>query len=126
MQVNPISNSQYSKNFNGGMHVNSRRAQWLIVSGCNAGQFEKVKNIFAKQKNNILYCFIYSCGKGKRLEAKLMCQKYISNFKDSYKQIPILESKLGFIKRLSRRMDKYQNQLQEAAKKQEAERSKPL
>jgi len=117
MRINPISNLQHSQNFNGGMHVNSRHAQWLIVSNCNARQLEKIKDIFAKQKSNILYCFIYSYGKGKRLEARLMCEKYISNFKDSYKQIPIFESKSGFIKRLSNRMDMYQKQLQDAAKK---------
>ena len=116
MQVNPISNSQYSTSFNGGMHVNSKKAQWLITKSCSPKQIEKINDIFDKQKNNILYCFIYTLGDHKRLEAILQCEKFITNFKNRYKQAPLFESKFGFIKRLSRRMDKYQKQLQDAAK----------
>ena len=117
MQVNPISNSQYSTSFQGGIHVYSKKARHLILTSCSNNQIEEIKKIFDKQKNNIVYCFIYPSDNKKRLEAKLMCEKYIVNFKDNYKQIPVLESKLGFIKRLSKRMDKYQNQLRDAAKK---------
>ena len=114
MKINPISNSQRKTTFGGGMFVNSTNAQRLILKRCNSVQIEKIRDIFEKQKNNILFCFIYTSENGKRLEAVLQCGKYITNFKDRYKQIPLFESKFGFIKRLSKRMDKYKTQLQKA------------
>ena len=94
----------------------SPKAQQLISDSCSPKQMEEIKSIFNKQKNNIVYCFIYPSDNKKRLEAKLMCERFIVNFKDIYKQVPVFESKFGFIKRLSKRMDKYKKQLQDAAK----------
>ena len=114
MQINPISNSQYKPAFQGGMGVLDRNAQHIIEKKCNAKQFQELKDIFYSQVNDKVFCFIYASKNKKRLEARIQCPYFIVNFKEYYKQIPIFESTFGFIKRMSKRMNKYRAQLQKA------------
>ena len=104
----------------GGMGVFSTDAQEMILKSCNAKQLQELKDIFQKQLNDKLFCFIFLSKNKKWLEAKFQCTHFINNFKDSYRQIPVFESKLGFIKRMSRRMDKYRAQLQKADEEMKA------
>ncbi len=114
MQVNSISNSEYKQSFYGGIGVFDTDAQQMILKNCSAEQIEKLKDIFVKQKNDRLFCFIYLSKNKNRLEARIMCTHFIKNFKEYYKQIPIFESTFGFIKRMSKRMDKYKDRLRAA------------
>lgn len=120
MQINPISNSQYKQPFQGGMCVYSLDAQKMIMKKCNAKQIEEVKDIFKKQINDKVFCFFYPSKNKRKLEAKIMCTHFIRNFKEYYKQIPVFESTFGFIKRMSKRMDKYRAQLQKAEEEAKA------
>lgn len=120
MLVNPISNSEYKPSFQaqGGMYVYDLYARLNILLECSDKQKEELKDIFIKQQNDRLFCYIYSSKKNKnRLEARIMCTHFIKNFKEFYKQIPIFESTFGFIKRMSKRMDKYKDQLRAAGAK---------
>ena len=118
MIVNPISNSQYRPSYKGGIGVFDLDAQQLILRNCNSKQLEELQEILQKQKNDKVFCFIYTSKKNKkRLEARIMCTHFINNFKEFYKQIPFFESTFGFIKRLSKQMDKYKAQLQQAGEK---------
>ena len=114
MKVNPISNSQYTPSNQGGIGCFDSVAQQIILKNCSAKQLEEMKDIFKKQKNDKIFCFIYSSENKKRLEARIMCTHFLKNFKEYYKQIPIFESTFGFIKRMSKQMDKYKEQLQKA------------
>ena len=116
MLINPISNSQYNPSIQGGMRVFDKDARSIILKKCNDKQFLELKDIFKNQQNDKVFCFIYTSKNKKRLEARVMCTHFIKNFKEYYKQIPVFESTFGFIKRMSKRMDKYIAQLQKAEK----------
>ena len=112
MLINPISNSQYKPSIHGGFGIFDPAAQKMILKNCNTKQLEELEDIFLKQRNDKLFCFIYTSKNKKRLEARMMCTHFIKNFKEFYKQIPFFESTFGFIKRMSKQMDKYKSQLQ--------------
>ena len=114
MKINPI--SQYNPSFQS-IHVYDQHAQRLILDSVNLNQYNELKDIFSKQANNVVNCYLYRSKNEKNLRARIMCQYFINNFKEHYKQFPIFESKLDFIKRLSKQMDKYQNQLNKAGAK---------
>ena len=81
-------------------------------------QLTELKSIVEKQKDNVVNCFIYKSESGNNLEARFMCGYFINGFKEYYKKIPVFESKLGFIRRLSAQMDKYREQLKNSAREQ--------
>lgn len=115
MQVNPILNSKYGSSFKS-MHVYDQEARKLILKSVNTKQLEELKDIFYKQADNQVFCFIFTSKNKKHLEARIMCRYFINNFKEYYKQIPIFESKFHFVKRMSEQMDKYQAILDKAQK----------
>ena len=117
MFVSPISNSQYKPSFKG-ICVFDTEAQKIILNKITNKQLTELKSIIEKQKDNVVNCFIYTSKSGKNLEARFMCQYFINGFKEYYQKIPVLESKLGFIRRLSAQMDKYREQLNKASRGQ--------
>ena len=68
-----------------------------------------LKEILIKQKNNPVNAYI---GLDKnRLTASLQCEYRLNDFKEKYKQIPLIESNVSFIKRIARKCDEYKAQL---------------
>ena len=117
MQVISISKSQYTPYFQGGIGIFDSNAQQMIMKNCNNKQIEELKEILRKQQNDKVFCFIYTDKNKKHLEARFQCTHFINNFKEFYKQIPFFESTFGFIKRMSKRMNKYKKILQDAGDK---------
>ncbi len=84
----------------------------------NQKEIEKLNQIAIIQEDNIVHGFIYASKSGRLLEGRIMCSYFITNFKEFYKQIPIIESKMGFVKRFVKQLDKYKEQLEKARKEQ--------
>ena len=69
-----------------------------------------LKNVLIKQKSNPVNAYIGL--DGKRLTASLQCEYRLKDFKEKYKQIPLIESNVSFIKRIARKCDEYKAQLE--------------
>jgi len=84
--------------------------QDLIKKSLNKKQLYKMLDVFEKENNNPVNVMIYS-NNNFLLKAKISCKYKIENFKEDYRQIPIIESKLSFIKRLAKKIHKYNESL---------------
>ena len=80
-----------------------------ILNKLNETQLTELKTILQEQQKNPVNAIIDS--KNLYLNAKIFCQYRLQNFKEKYKQIPFLESKLDFIKRVIKKCDEYKKQL---------------
>ena len=112
MQVSPISN-KISSNNNSGIAFRALIVEpetlSKIFKNLKTEQLIEFKNIVLEQNKNPIHIILNS--PKNRLEASLYCQYRLKNFKEKYKQIPIIESQFNFIKRIVNKANKYKKQL---------------
>ena len=109
LQINTLFSSVYSPSF-GTVYVTDIKAQRVIRKNLNKKRLESLKKIMQEQQNNPVHAFI-SIGNGGRLQAKVFCPYRLRNFKEYYKQRPIIESYFSFLKRIVKVTDKYKMQM---------------
>ena len=81
-----------------------------LLKGLNFDELNEIKNVFLQENQNPVCAYIHK-NDFSQLTANLYCPYYLKNFKENYKQIPLFESKLGFIKRIANICEKYREQL---------------
>lgn len=108
-KVNYTSNSSSSQAFKG-LHVTNPKVQGLLLKSLDAKQIETLSNITKNQENNSVHILLDSKN-GRTLNASFFCPYRIKNLKTEYKQFPIVESKMHFIKRVAKIADKYKEQI---------------
>lgn len=94
-----------------GLHVINTDVQQLLLTNLRENHLVRVSEIIKEQKNNSVHIIIDS-ENGKQLNAQLFCPYRLQRFKTKYKQIPIFESKFGFIKRIAKIANGYQKQIE--------------
>lgn len=110
MKTLPISSYNNNSTFKG-LHVTNPDVQKLLLTKLNSKQLDELSQIIKEQQNNSVHILLDSKN-GKRLDAFLVCLYRIQDFKTKYKQIPLLESKFNFIKRIVNVANEYNRQLQ--------------
>ncbi len=80
-----------------------------ILNELSEIEMSALKQDLLQQQNNPVDAIIQKgkCG----LKAKLVCQYRLKNFKENYKQIPLLESSKEFLKRIIKTCNEYKKQL---------------
>lgn len=104
-------NSVIRPTFNG-VHVIDTDVQKLLLTTLDSKQIEVLSQLVKKQQNNSVHILLNSKN-GKQLNASLICDYRLSDFKPKYKQIPFFESKIHFIKRIVNTAEKYKKQIQD-------------
>lgn len=110
MKTLPISSYNNNSTFKG-LHVTNPDVQKLLLTKLNSKQLDELSQIIKEQQNNSVHILLDSKN-SKRLDASLVCLYRIQDFKTKYKQIPLLESKFNFIKRIVNVANEYNRQLQ--------------
>lgn len=110
MKIQTSETSMSQPTFNG-LHVINPMVQKLLLTSLNSKELETLSDLTQRQQNNSVHIFLDSINE-KRLKASLMCSYRLQDFKTKYKQIPFLESKLHFIKRVANAADKYKKQIE--------------
>lgn len=110
-----IQNINYTNNYNSsqsfkGLHVTNPKVQGLLLKSLNSKQIETLSNITKNQENNSVHILLDSKN-GRTLNASFFCPYRIKDLKTEYKQIPIIESKMHFIKRVAKTANKYKEQI---------------
>lgn len=108
-KVSYTSNSKSSQSFKG-LHVTNPKVQKLLLKSLDNKQIETLSNIVKNQENNSVHILLDSKN-GQTLNASFFCPYRIKNFKTEYKQFPIIESKMHFIKRVAKTANKYKEQI---------------
>ena len=108
-KVSYTSNSKSSQSFKG-LHVTNPKVQKLLLKSLDNKQIETLSNIVRNQENNSVHILLDSKN-GQTLNASFFCPYRIKNFKTEYKQFPIIESKMHFIKRVAKTANKYKEQI---------------
>ena len=81
-----------------------------ILKNLSEKEIIGLNEVLIKQENNPVNAYI---GLDKnRLTASLQCEYRLKDFKEKYKQIPLIESNVSFIKRIARKCDEYKAQLE--------------
>lgn len=106
MKIQTSQNSTFN-----GLHVVDPKVQKLLLTSLDSKELETLSDLTQKQQNNSVHILLDS-SEGKRLKASLTCVYRLQDFKTKYKQIPFLESKIHFIKRVTSRADKYKKQIE--------------
>lgn len=93
------------------LHVIDTDVQQLLLTSLRENHLVRVSEIIKEQKNNSVH-IIMDLENGKQLNAQLFCPYRLQRVKTKYKQIPIFESKFGFIKRMAKIANGYQKQIE--------------
>ena len=80
-----------------------------ILKGLNEKQLTTLKKDLIEQESNPVNAVIYNSFIG--LKAKIYSKFRLENFKEDYKQKPLLESKAEFLKRIINKCNEYKKQL---------------
>lgn len=105
-------NSSNTKPAFKGLHVINPNAQKLLLTELKPQQLKMLSGFIKEQENNSVHILLDS-ENGKQLNASLICMYRLQNFKTKYKQIPIFESKIHFIKRIAGIANEYKKQIKD-------------
>lgn len=94
-----------------GIHVLNPNVQKLLLTTLDTKQLDALSEFAKKEQNNSVHILLDSKD-GKRLSASLVCLYRLRDFKTKYKQIPLVESKFHFIKRVVGVAERYKKQIQ--------------
>lgn len=111
MQVDSINNQTSFMRF----QEPNMQTKVYLAKHLSKSDIETFRQIIQKQMNNKVEAFLY-VDKDMTLHCRLMCLYFLKGFKEFYKKYPIFETNIGFIKRISKRMDEYQARLDNAPK----------
>lgn len=113
MKVQPLYRTDNYTNrptFNG-IHVLNPNVQKLILTTLDVKELNALSEFVKKEQSNSVHILLDSKD-GKRLNASLVCFYRLSDFKTKYNQIPLVESKFHFIKRVVGAAERYKKQIQ--------------
>lgn len=115
MKIQPsylTNNSNTQPTFKG-LHVIDTNVQKLLLTSLKPKKLDVLSKLIKEQQQNSVHILLDSNNE-KRLNASLMCEYRLRGFrKTKFKQIPILESKLHFIKRVAKIANKYKKQIED-------------
>ena len=112
MLILPLNASNYSQgqpSFNG-LHIIDPKVQKLLLKSLDNKQLVMLSELIKAQENNSVHILLGS-ENGRRLNASLICDYRLKNLKPKYKQLPVFESKINFIKRVVNIANKYKIQI---------------
>ena len=112
MKIQKIDNHKKDDTFKSFGTVNKKLSDSIIRSA-NKTQRKQLMEMYQKELKNPVDAIIYS--RYGFLRARLSCPRFIVGFKELHKQIPILESKFSFIKRVVNIVDGYNERLKAAS-----------
>ncbi len=112
ISVSTVNNQTKQQAFNG-LHVVKPNVQKMLLTDLNNKHVGMLSKFIKEQENNSVHILLDS-ENGKSLKASLMCEYRMYNFKTEYKQVPFLESKIHFIKRIVETANKYKTQIKNA------------
>ncbi|MBD5401415.1 hypothetical protein HDR58_01255 [bacterium] len=95
-----------------GMHVIDSNVQKLLLTTLEPKQLDALAGIIKEQQNNSVHVLLDSKN-GRRLKASLFSAYRLKDLKEKYEQIPVLESKFHFIKRIAKIANKYKEQVKD-------------
>ena len=95
-----------------GLHVIDTKVQKTLLTSLNSKQLNTLSGLIKEQENNSIHILLDS-KTGNHLKASLLSPYRIKDFKTNYKQVPIFESKLHFIKRVVKIANKYKQQIKD-------------
>lgn len=111
MQIQSISSQNQSRQSFMGLHVIDTKVQKLLLTSLNSKQLGTLSLMVKEQDNNSINILLGASGN--RLQASLHSAYRIKDFKTEYKQIPFIESKMHFIKRVVKVANKYKQQVKD-------------
>lgn len=111
MQIQSISSQNQSRQSFMGLHVIDTKVQKLLLTSLNSKQLGTLSSMIKEQENNSVNILLE--GSGNRLNASLHSAYRIKDFKTEYKQIPFIESKMHFIKRVVAVANNYKQQVKD-------------
>lgn len=111
MNINSIPNqsNNYQQSFQS-IRIPDSVARKKIIKSMNSKQIDEFITILDRQRKNPVN-ITFSRGKLNTIEAQISCPYWLSDFKPDYKQLPIVESKFSFIKKVVKKANEYQGQL---------------
>ena len=110
MNIQKVQNNLIqSLNF-GAVVVPNKQVRVKILKGLSEKQVSSLRKRLIEQQENPVHAII-SLDKI-RLKANLCCRYRLKGFKETYKQFPLLESDLAFVKRIIEKCDEYKKQLE--------------
>ena len=110
MKISSLYSANSSKPTFKELHVINPEVQKLLLTELKPKQLGILSELIKEQQNNSVHILLNSKN-GKQLNASLMCMYRLQNFKTKYKQIPVLESKIHFIKRVAEIANGYKKQI---------------
>ena len=105
-------NNEYKNSFTS-MSITNRELRYKVWNSATEKQKKQLNEIWNNERENPVHAIFYSSKFG-LLKARVMCAKFLVNFKEHYTQIPVFESKFSFIKRMASVIQKYNEQLKNA------------
>ncbi len=108
---NAICNSAQQPSYKG-LHVVNPYVQQFLLTSLKSKQLEELALLIKEQQNNSVHILLDSKD-GKLLKASLISDYRIKDFKQKYKQFPIFESKIHFIKRVVNIANNYKQQVKD-------------
>ncbi len=93
-----------------GLHVIDTKVQGLLLENLNPQQLNTLSTFVKEQESNSVHILLGAKNKN-TLQASLLCNYRLKDFKTEYKQLPIFESKFHFIKRVIKIANGYKQQI---------------
>lgn len=111
MQITKI-NNEYKNSFTS-LSIIDKELRYKVWINATKKQKKQLIDMWNEERENPVHAVIYSSKYG-HLRARVMCLKFLVNFKEYYKQIPVFESKFSFIKRIANVIHEYNERLNNA------------
>lgn len=106
-------NNEYKNSFTS-LSIINKELRYKVWNSTTEKQKEQLIDMWKNERENPVHAIFYSSKYG-LLKARVMCAKFLVNFKEEYyTQIPVFESQFSFIKRITSVIQKYNEQLKNA------------
>ena len=99
------------KPYFGVIKIGDKKARRMVTKELSHAHLSEFKDISLSQEKNVVNAFIYSSKNCNKLEARIIAPCKLTDFEKFYKQRRMFESRIAFIRRVAKQLNKYKEQL---------------